>query len=270
MASIDTAYDASPSAPAAAATKMAADDRTVKASVNINETSRIWTQLTDAPEAIMNDSILTLKLNEMYFAPKSAKTYTHAQLNAYRHAYSSPNSSGQSFVIQIGTAPNAMTNGRLIVAQIPPIYEREDIVLMSTHELTQFPHTFHVLRGANTFFQTTWQNPLPYIVPFDENSHNGHIAVAWAEINSDSETESQAAASIVVWVNTQKQQYSIPIAPRPFEPISLRKVPRAQRISLDQRMKREIEKITNTFMDLTIEPDRESMLYYLDKLYQMQ
>lgn len=176
-----------------------------------------WTIITDPNTQLSQGQILLYPMNEIAFKPPSGKNFTQSQLQSIRYVYSGPNANQDSFAIQLGSAPNAMTNGRLIMAHIPPIFTQAEILKMTPQDLSQFPCVYHTLRGANTVFQTKWCLNAPWMFAYNKESYNGTIAITWAEVNFE---DKKTSASVVVWVSLADQQYAFPRGIKQFESLT--------------------------------------------------
>jgi len=177
----------------------------------------IWTVVTAPGLTLAQGQMYLLPLNEFAFAPPGTSSYTQTQVESMRHVYSGPDDNLTSFHVQVGSAPNAMVNGRLLISHIPPIYTQDEILKMTPDILSQFPSKFHVLRGPNTVFETKWCKTVPWMLAYDKTDYNGTIAICWSELNLESKSE----ASLVIWVSQANQKYSFPCAIKPFVKPSL-------------------------------------------------
>jgi hypothetical protein len=180
-----------------------------------NAADDIWSIITPPNFSLAANERYVLPLNESYFVFPGAKSPTHAQIEAMRHVYSGPNKNLESFMVQIGTAPNAFINGRLIISHIPPVYSVDEIKTMTPYQLSQFPCMYHSIRGDNTVFQTRWALPTPHMYAFDPKYLNGYIVVAFTEFNS---SEQATKTGLTVWVSTSKQSYFFPCGVKEFSP----------------------------------------------------
>jgi len=166
---------------------------------------------------IVENLRITSIINPIAWNTSGATTPSHAQVEALRHAYVGPRSVAgrDSFCkMKVTSVANAFTNARLIIAQVPPIYTREQITAMSVQELSQFNRKEHVLHGGETLIDVEWMKIEPVMPAYDLDSYNGYLVLQVLEYSKSTDSSNPRAT---IWVTPgSNMSYSIPVAPRKY------------------------------------------------------
>jgi len=172
------------------------------------------TTVTVQPDAATNDQLFRFRIHPGNFTSGAAES--QAQIAYRNHVFSGPgmvNGKISYNTFKVTSAANAFQNARIIIAQIPTEYTRQQVDAMKATDLKQFPNREHFLHGTETIFNPQWVNRLPVITNHatDPSNTNGWLV---AKILENSLVSTSTAPKLTLWVCANAVVYSMPRTPK--------------------------------------------------------